>query len=55
VGRWVSIYFRDADFLRLENVRKKASKKKGREVSYYELVREWVMERLNREDGEDEG
>jgi len=50
LGRRVSVYFKDADFVKLREVLERESKRRGRKLSAYELVKEWIIDRLNRED-----
>ena len=50
MGKWISIYFRKAEYEKLKMVLKKEKRRKGREVSAYKLLKEWIMERLDREE-----
>jgi len=53
MGKWVSVYFKDAEYRKLERIVEKESKRRGEKLTKYKLVREWVLERLKREDGEE--
>lgn len=46
MGKWVSIYFNEAELEKLEKIRRKIEVLKGRHVSFYELLKEWVLDRL---------
>lgn len=51
MGRWVSIYLNDMEFQRFEKIRKKIEEREGKTISPYELVKRWVLEKLEeRED-----
>ena len=52
MGKWVSIYFKDAEYAKLEKILEKERKIRGRKISAYELVKRWVVDRLNRLNGE---
>jgi len=49
MGKWVSIYFRNDEYRVLEKVLERESKRRGKKLSAYELLKEWVMERLSSE------
>ena len=55
MAKWVSIYFNESEYEMLEKVRKREEQRRGREVSDYELLKEWIMDKLNRlaKDGEE--
>jgi len=53
MGKWVSVYFKDDEYRKLEKVLERESKRRGKKLSAYELLKEWVMDRLNREDGKE--
>ena len=53
MGRWVSIYFNDVEYRKLERMLERESRRRGRKISAYELLKEWVVSKL-KEDGEEE-
>ena len=53
MGKWVSVYFRDAEYKKLEKVLEKESRRRGKRLSAYELLKEWTLDRLKKEDGEE--
>ena len=53
MGKWVSIYFNDVEYRKLERVLERESRRRGRKISAYELLKEWVVSKL-KEDGEEE-
>lgn len=56
VGKWVSVYFNDTEYSKFLKVLERERKRRGdKKLSRYKLVREWVMERLRKECGEDQG
>jgi len=50
VGKWVSLYFKDAEYRKLVKILEREAKRRGRKLSAYELLKEWVMEKLKSED-----
>ena len=53
MGKWVSIYFNDVEYRKLERMLERESRRRGRKISAYELLKEWVVSKL-KEDGEEE-
>jgi len=49
LGKWVSIYFSKSELEKLEKVRRRVELLLGRKVSFYELLKTWVLERLLQE------
>jgi len=53
MGKWVSVYFNDAEYRKLEKILKREEQRRGRKISAYELIKEWIAPRL-KDDGEEE-
>jgi len=53
MGRWVSVYFNDVEYRKLEKILERESRRRGKKLSAYELLKEWVVSKL-KEDGEEE-
>ena len=47
MGKWVSIYFRDDEYRKLQQVLEKERNRRGEDIKAWKLLKEWVMERLN--------
>jgi len=47
MGRWISIYFSKQELEKLEKVLEKESQRRGKRVSAYEILKEWILEKLN--------
>ena len=53
MGRWVSVYFNDVEYEKLERVLKKEEQRRGRKLSAYELLKEWALDMLKKKGEED--
>ena len=54
MGKWVSVYFNDVEYRKLERILERESRRRGKRLSAYELLKEWVLDRLKKEDGEED-
>ena len=54
MGKWVSVYFNEAEYRKLEKALEIESRRRGRSLSAYELLKEWVASRLRELDRERE-
>lgn len=52
MGRWVTVYLSDSAIRKLESVRKRMERELGREVSFGEVIKDLLLERLESEGGE---
>ena len=46
MGKWVNVFFNNEEYKRLQVAVIKESRKHGRRLSPYEVVKGWVMEKL---------
>ena len=51
MGRYISIWFNERELERLERIRERESKRRGKEISKYELIKEWIMKMLDAKEG----
>ena len=52
MGKWVTVYLNDSAIKKLESVRKRMERELEREVSFGEVIKSLLLERLESEDGE---
>ena len=52
MGKWVTVYLNDSAIKKLESVRKRMERELGREVSFGEVIKDLLLERLESKDGE---
>jgi len=43
MGKWVSIYFRDDEYRKLQQVLEKERNRRGEDIKAWKLLKEWVM------------
>jgi len=48
MGKWVSVYFNEDEYEKLEKVLKKEEQRRGRKLSAYELLKEWALDMLRK-------
>jgi len=53
MGKWVSVYLNNDEYQKLEKILKREEQRRGRKISAYELLKEWTLDRLEKEDGEE--
>ena len=52
MGKWVTVYLSDSAIKKLESVRKRMKRELRREVSFGEVIKSLLLERLESESGE---
>jgi len=53
MGRWVSVYFNEKEWTLFRRVLEKESRRRGRRLSPYELLKEWALKLIKEAGGED--